>query len=171
VALKQIPIEEATLPDLRAFAQNVLQIEVPERANKQAVRGKIADAGWTMGHIVLDDASGIDLPGARDRESGLVNVRPRLTEAGEPVLNSDGEPENEIKVLVHTSDKPGGEDPVFVSINGRGMYVPRGQNVWVPEKFVGALKAAEEKHYPEYDGGDGGLGKPRLVQSYPFSYV
>lgn len=177
MAIKQIPIDEALIDDLRSFAEVVLGLEVPKRATEQTIRGKIAEAGWTRDVIVLDDASAGIPTGSQN--NSLVNIRPREDDKGNAIMGEgpDGEPEQEreIKILVHTSDKPGGDEPVFASVNGRGIYIPRGERVWVPEKFVRVLDDAVELHYPEYDpnknDGRGGLDAPREVKSYPFSFV
>lgn len=173
MALTRLPIADATPEQLRTFAETVLQLTVPARATQQSILGKIGEV-WTQDTILIDDAASGEPVGAQ-RSGNMVNVRPRVDKDDKPVMttNDKGEPvqEEEVHVLIHVSDKPGGDEPVFVSINGRGMYVPRGEKCWVPRKFIGALIDAVELHYPEYTGGDGGLEKPREVPSYPFSFV
>jgi hypothetical protein len=76
------------------------------------------------------------------------------------------------RILIHRSDKPGGNDPVFVGVNGVAMYIPRGEPVAVPIEYVRILQNAVEHHYPEArDMRAEPLGQPELVSAYPFSWA
>jgi hypothetical protein len=158
---KKIAIEEADLGQLKAFAQTVLGLEFPKNASAQVVRGKMQEAGYNADFITVFEqvqpgpSSHVDGRSARDasrveKESGRVYYR----------------------ILIPNEEKPGGEEQVPVSVNGRRFDIPRGQVVEVPEEYVEVLENAQAYVYEPYSGeGLGGLKAPKVVKSYPFSYA
>jgi hypothetical protein len=163
MGMKKIAIGEATAEQLREFATVALGLELGGRENKQMLAGKIAEA-WAQDHILISDAKAPIPTGGPSPVGGAFNRRPREAPGGE-------EGEFEVRIVIQTTDRPGGDEPVPVGVNGRMMWIPRGEPVWVPEKYVAVLNAAEEHVFEEYKEGLGGLKKPRAVKSYPFSYA
>lgn len=157
--MKKIEIEKATVEELRTFATVVLGLEVDGRATRDSILGKMAAAGYGVAHITLPEAAPEGPP--EHRAGRAFNTRPA----------KDGG--KEIRIRLHTQEKPGGDQPVPVGVNGSMILVPRGEDIWLHEKFVKVLENAVEEVYQEYsdDGGLGGLNEPRRVPSYPFSYV
>lgn len=155
----RISIAEATPQQLRSFATTVLGLELEGRENGPTLRSKIEQAGWTGDNIpVMGEAPSGPPAGSRDaREASKI-----VKENGRAYFT----------IIIPREDKPGGQEPVYVSINGRGMFIPRGERQEVPAEYVEALDHAEQHVYDEFDGnGLGGLKAPRKVKSYPFTYA
>lgn len=156
----KIAIEDADLGQLKTFAQTVLGLEFPRNASGQVVRGKMQEAGYNADFITLFEkvqpgaASHVDGHSARDASR----------------FERDGR--TYYRILIPNEEKPGGEDPVPVGVNGRSMFIPRGVPSEVPEEYVEVLENAQAYVYEPYSGeGLGGLKPPKVVKSYPFSYV
>jgi hypothetical protein len=158
--MKRLPIDEADASQLQAFATVHLGLELGGRENRPTLRSKIAEAGWDKDFIVVEEASaGASVPTGSGH---YTNTRPSDKHPGEV----------DVKIMVHTSTAADGEQPVFVSVNGSAMLIPRGEPSWVPQRYVEVLEHAVEQVYDASpDGGRGGLPAPRAVPSYPFSYV
>lgn len=162
---QKIAVSEATLPQLKAFATTVLGLEVARNATQDIVIGKIREAGYNLDHItVFEEVT----PSQRGRTEGSdAKASARVVKTGQ-----DGRERVYYRILIPNEEKPGGEEPVPVGVNGRSMFIPRGQPVEVPEEYVEVLENAEAYVYEPYDGnGLGGLKPPRAVKSYPFSYA
>lgn len=162
--VKHVSIEEATIDQLRWFAEVVLQLELPDRANGNHIKAAMAKAGWDMERpIFLNQKSDI-YPDACDADG-----------RGRPLVRRvefNGEERDCVKIIIPVQDKAGGSEPVPVSVNGRAMWITRGKPVFVPVEYVEALENAEQFTYKPYDGnGLGGLPQPEIVKEYPFSYV
>lgn len=175
--MEKVKIADASVDQVRRFARVDLGLEIHENANKQGIVGKMREAGYSLDFVFIDAQAEPPTPsGANLRPGGPRQIRPRIrVENGEEVRVLDPEtkePQSEVCLQVHTQDKPGGEEPVFISVNGRGMWVPRGETVWIPTSYAHVLENAKEEVYEPYNGeGNGGLRPPREVQSYPFSYI
>lgn len=157
----KIAVAEATAEQLRAFASMTLGLQLTGRETKSAMIAKLSEVGYAVPFIHLPDAG----------------VEPQFTDRGSRPFQSrmgkfNGEPCEERQIVIHTQDKPGGQEPVQVGVNGRTMLIPRGVPEFVPVPYIEALENAREYVYAEFTGeGLGGLGKPREVLSYPFAYA
>jgi hypothetical protein len=156
MTLKSIPIDDADVGQLRAFATTVLGLELGGRENIPTLRAKIAEANWTRDVITVTEGGAA--PPSSPSGSHYLTTR----------VNAKGE--TEVKIRLHAQDRPGGDEPLPVSVNGLAFYIPRGEPCFVPEKYIEVLKNAQEDVYESYAGGMGGLGEARRVPSYPFSY-
>lgn len=157
--MDRIELQDATAEQLRRFGATILGIEVSGRENREKMLAKFAEVNYGLGFITLPDEAPVPTGGPR-ADNAAFNRRTNPDTGKEEVL-----------ILLHTEDKPGGDRAVAVGVNGSQMLIPRGEKVWVPEAYVEVLNNAEEYHYPEYDDGLGGLKKPRVVKSYPFSFA
>jgi len=159
--MQRIEIADATAEQLRQFGSIILGLQLGGTENRQTMIAKFSEAGYGPDFINLGDPA--TAPVGSPKEGGAFNSR----------LNERGD--TEVRIVIHKQDKAGGEEPVPVAVNGRSMWMPRGVPHLVPETYVEVLDHAIEKIYPEYDpsenGGRGGLGEPRLVHAYPFSYA
>ncbi len=156
----RIKIADATSAQLREFGANTLGLELHGRETAAMMAGKFAEVGYNVDDIALQAPAVVPTAGP----SGDVAFNTRVRDDGI----------KEIRIVIHTQDKPGGEDAVQVGVNGRLMLIPRGDPQWVPESYVEVLNNAVEYIYAEFQGGSGNLGglnKPREVKSYPFSYA
>lgn len=153
--MDRISIEEAHVKDVRAFAQIVLGLEVGDGEHKATVVDKMRTAGYMSDEIALVET------GAPRATSGQPNV----------VQNEKGQ--DCIRVLIPEDDKPGGTEPVPVSVNGSAMLIPRGTPQLVPVAYVGVLRDAwvwkyvQKEIQPEL-GQYGGISEPSRVPMYPF---
>lgn len=115
IDLDNFNIATASRPELKYFAFEKYGIKLSMSMTEHTMREKIQE------HCSKND---LDQPVAR--------VAPKKGKA---------------KFKYHTvnipkSDKPGGDEPVFVGFNGVGYSVPRGINVEVPEPIVEILRNA-----------------------------
>lgn len=162
--VKRVAIGEASDHDLRQFAVISLGLDVPPRETREKLIARIK-ATYTADEIVL--------PKATDMRERLDEVARTTRPVPEEQRDPEAPDEVEVRIKVHTAQNDA--KPVWVSVNGRGLWVPRGESVWLKERYVAVLEQAEQLVYPEYDmslnGGLGGLGEPSAVKLYPFSYV
>lgn len=146
--MKTININEATAPQLVAFAQTQLNIEgVSTSLSKAAIIAKIKAVGYDQDTIEVEDAS------------------PKASAAA--ANGSEGR--KMVTVYIPSSNEPGGQDPVPVSVNGSAMLIPRDQESPIPYEYYEALKNAVRQVYTPLP--DGGMSPPKDVPAYPFSRV
>ena len=164
--VEHVALEEASFKQLKEFATIMMGLEVPGAAkSKEDVRAIIETAGWSKDTIPTFQKSS-DVPELCDSEGA---PRPRTFEH-----NFNGKRMCEcVAINIPETDKPGGQEPVPVSVNGSQMWIPRNERVVIPVEYVELLEHAEEFIYPETRDGlnEHGLGEPRVVKVYPFSYV
>jgi hypothetical protein len=81
--------------------------------------------------------------------------------------------ERRVKILIHNQDGPGGEQPVFVAVNGVGYHIPREVPSDVPESIISALNNATETRYyrEELDGQFVGPMKSKEIRRFLFTVV
>lgn len=174
---KRIPIEQATLEDLKAFATVVLGLELDGRATADSIRAKLKTAGYQLETIpaeVTEMTTKKQVYG-KDFRTGIPTFTKQNPDTGETIIDPDCPKKSPMlfaRINIPITSKPGGDEPVAVGVNGRAMAIPRGKDVDVPMKYVEVLMNAKEMAYEEYDPTRdmlGGLGMPSLVDSYPFS--
>ena len=161
-----VSLNEAKAPQLREFLMTVKGAEVDGRDGIDKLKAMLQNIGYAEDFITVPDTRTL---------SGEPNDgRPVLQRRATDRKTADGETIYEVRVLLQTSDKAGGDQPVPVGLNGVVMLVPRGEPVWVREEYVEILKNSVEMVYDEYDQARnmmGGLDAPRFVSGYPFSYA
>lgn len=160
-ATEHVAKSRASKEQLLTFAGLVLQIEVDESMTKEKVLALIEQAGWQRDTIpTLTRPS--SLPMMSDATG---SARPHPFPHN---FQNKGAMRQCIKIRINTEEKAGGDRKVFVAVNGSGMEIPRGRVEAIPVEYVEALENAEELIYePSVEG----LPEPRIVKSYPFSYV
>lgn len=141
--MKTVKIEEATGPQLVAFAQTILNIEgVRASMSKADMIAKIRTVGYDKDTIEVE-----------------AQARPTEEDAGKPS-------EDKVTLMIPSSDLPGGADAVPVGVNGSVMLIPRDQWCDVPRRYYQALRDAVRQVYSPLP--DGGISAPRDVPAYPF---
>lgn len=146
--MKTININEATGPQLISFAQNVLNIEgIRPSMSKDEMRAKIRLSGYDKDTIEVEDASPVK------------QASPEGEQAEEKMVT----------IIIPSDDKAGGDQPVWVSVNTKGMYIPRDQECRIPARYEEALRHAVRDVYKPLEGG--GLSEPKKVPSYSYSRV
>jgi hypothetical protein len=147
---KQIPIDSATLPQLKAFATH-LGCTVTRFDNAEKVRKAIAEAGYDEAHIIVADGAPITASsapkGAAASAKGVMS---------EPMCS----------ITVHIAQGPGGKRPLFVGVNGKALLIPRNEKCEVKLRYLDALKVAVETKY-EFDE-DAKANMPRDMPSYSY---
>lgn len=153
---KTVPISQASTAQIREYGALVMGLELSPKWNRSQLLSKMQSAGFDRDEIELID------------HGSAVQERPEVTPEAATVTDTKGR--EYVRVLIATEDKPGGDEPVPVSVNGKCMWIPRGEEVPVPKEYFLVLQNAVQFIYPEFDGEDlGGLKQPRKVQSYPFT--
>jgi len=69
-------------------------------------------------------------------------------------------------ITIHPTDGDGGSDAVFVSLNGYGYQIPRGEPFSVPVEVIEIIKNARTT---VLSSGEGGKVLERTVQRHAFS--
>lgn len=156
---KTIAIEEASLEQLREYAETVLGMKIHPNAKRETIVAKIEAANTGNSQITIPNVEVPIMP----TEQATASAR---EEAGR---KNSGEV-RKVRILIETQEIPGGDQPVPVSVNGRAMLIPRGKEVDVPVHFVEALKNAVRDIYDPIK--EGGVGtEPRKATSYPFRII
>lgn len=89
------------------------------------------------------------------------------TKASKAALSQDAETgEKRRTITIHASDADGGDEAVFVSVNGVAWQIPRGKPEKVPEEVIHALELAVVTTYKS--GADGKI-KEQSIPRYAFS--
>lgn len=103
----------------------------------------------------------------------LVDVPAGDAHAPQPVASrpTGGDPEEFVIINIHASEMPGGQEPVFVSVNGIPIWIPRAQPVRVRRKYADSLRLAVRTVHDPDPGPLGGTLPPREVPDYPFSVL
>lgn len=122
--------------------------------------GRVAFYTLSEGAWVEADDEGVSY--LRDVDYGKREYREELPD-GSTVTARFGHVIN-----IPTEKGEGGERPLTPNVGGRGMLIPRGRPVWVPEEFVEVLRNAIQMHLEPMDDGD--LAQ-RHVQRFPFALV
>lgn len=157
---QKIPINEATLAQLREFASTTLGLDIHPNAKHETVLARV-QAAWNQDEITLPE---------EPPETGQAGASPQpVTDAQKPPA------EDKVRVILAVTEEPGGEEPVPVGVNGRVMLIPRGKEVEIPRAYFDVLtQAITYRYMPQVDerGNDAGLDPtPRKVYLYPFQRV
>lgn len=150
-----IEIDKANAEQLRLFATAVMNLDLDGSETKAQIRSKMQASGY--------NASTINVP---DPETATQAARMDDVKAGTIRTNAAGE--EEVRILIPETEGQDGERPVYVSVNGRNIGIPRGEPVYVARKYIHALENASQMVYAKADKG---LGTGRLVKRFNFSYV
>jgi hypothetical protein len=151
MAMKRIPITEAKAADLAAFAQLNLGLEVEDGMSAARLKAIIASTGYDKDFIETDAD---DAPKARGRAQAFNDY-------------AAGAKPDTVKLIIQRQPGPGGDEPVFVGVNGVAMYIPRGEEVEVPYRYFEALRNAVVTTYESDERH--GLKAGRSAPQYPYS--
>lgn len=146
----KVKVSEATAKQLRKFGNEVLGLDIKARDTAEAVRAMVS-AVWEGDEFELTE------------DEAPVAAKPIMERAGTD--NND-----KVKIIIQKVNSPGGSDPVFAAVNGRGIWLPRGEVIEVPRKYMEVLEHAQEAVYEQLP--EGGINPvPRMVHVYPFQRV
>jgi hypothetical protein len=100
-------------------------LDVKPNMGVPAILAKMSQAGYPTDFIEVDD--GIE-------EQPVKRVEPKRTR------HTPGK--RMVQLRIEPQEKPGGSEPVFTSVNGVAILIPRGQTCWVDFKYYHALMNA-----------------------------
>lgn len=130
----RIALADASLENLRWFAAAKRGIPIEPKWNANTLRAKIAETGYIDDHIEVPS----------DSVPAKTIVPPRV-EVTAPEGSDD---ERLVRIKINKeAGVPGGMDVVFVSVNGKGLYIPRGEVVKVKAKYARALSYCVYRDY------------------------
>lgn len=147
-----IKLAAATDAQLRQFATETLGLQVSAIEGPAKLRARIAQ---------VYDKDEITLGVAAQLAQGQRPTAP----AAAPAV-PDEEPME--RIIINKTEETGGADPVWVSVNGRGLWIPRGETCTVRKRYVDVLRNAVRTMYEQPEGPKGPL-VAREVPSYPFT--
>lgn len=135
-------VAEATTEQLATFAAQSLGFEIKPQTPVPTARAMVQKA-WDKPDFVLDIPDRAAMVGMPP-EGETVVIPKRVVGADEP----------KVRIVLHKSDKPGGDRPEFVAHNGVGMLVPRGEECEIPYRYFEILKNAVETVFGEDSEGN-----------------
>lgn len=144
----KIDINAASATQLAEFAAVHLGLDVNFRMGADAIRAKMALAGFTGGEIEVKEQA----PAA-------------LVADGAPIAAK----RRHVRIIIPNQNEPGGKDPVVVGVNGVVARIKRGVEVDVPEEYVHALENALKVQYERDENGK--PINPIMVPTHPFSVI
>ncbi len=149
---KMVLLADATMPELRHFAEALCMPESPKNILIETLRAKIA-AQWDKDEIFIVEED-LDQPTAESEAP-----------------SEDDSPFDII--FIEKTEEVGGTEPVWVSVNGRGQWIPRGEEVQVRHPYTHVLENAVRTVYDQEPDAKGLPGEmvPREVKAYPFRVI
>jgi hypothetical protein len=150
MAIQRVPIDMLNATSLAEHVVTNMGLDVKPQHGVAGIKAKLAQAGYPIDFIEIDD--GREEPEIQRRDPPRERHTP-----GKRMVNLRIEPQ----------EKPGGAEPVFTSVNGSNILVPRAQTCWLEYKFYEALIHAEQ-HVPIQDEDLKIIGW-RSVPEYPIS--
>lgn len=151
----KVALSEATRDQLMAFAENVLGINPPHNIGVETLRAKVYEA-WGKDEITVEDQA--DHPAQEGSAPVPVTAEQKAADR------------KMVKVIIHKTDEPGGDEPVPVGVNGKVMLVPRGTQVSIPEEYYHVLNNASRLHY-DTDSNGSLIMPPREIHQYPHQRI
>ena len=151
---KTILIADASAAQLRDFGTLAFGMELGGRETVNQMITKLSGVGFTGEEFaVIDDTAPSDQSERIANAMGISEVNGRRY----------------IRINVNVSEKPGGDQPVPVSVNGVAMLIERGKDCDVLEEYVEALQNAKQD-IPIVTK-EGHITGYRTKHAYPFSRV
>lgn len=148
-------VAQANRAQLLHIATVELGLDVKETATASEIREAIRQSGTTSKSFDID-------------ASAVLGGTPPSKKAA-----AKGD-YTHVRLTIQPSDGAGGSEPVWLAVNGKGLWVPRGEPVLLKRiYFEGALEPAIEVVYPETSNprnpDEPALGNP--INRQRFSYT
>jgi hypothetical protein len=141
---KKIPIDIMNAQALATLVIANMGLDVNPKMGLLGIKAKMAQAGFPTDTIEIED----------DEEEPPVQRR-------EPPRERHVKGKRSVQLRIEPQEKPGGNEPVFVSVNGVNMLIPRAQTCWVDYRYYEALIAETDQ--------DSNITGYRKVPEYPVS--
>ena len=175
MAKKSIPVEEASVAQIVEFLTVMHGVELtPTQAkHRPGLMLTLQKVEGSATHILVEDTSATP-PAVQTAPAaaGYRSVQEFLEFAGRSDLSDEDRlrrDDTRITIVLDRNDEPGGDQPVPVSVNGRNMFINRGEPSSIRFPFYEALRNAK-RHVVE----QARIGDPpieRTVQAYPFQTI
>lgn len=161
-------LAEATIEEVQQYAA-LIGIDVDKRWKMDNLLAKMSDYGLRVEdpafQITVSSGARVE-PVARGGVGSwrcLVDGRWEETSEGEPGARFGK------TVNVPTEEREGGDRPVYVSAQFRGMLIPRGKDVWVPIEYLRSLDGAIREQLMTDENGT--VTGKRNVHRFPYNVV
>jgi hypothetical protein len=151
--MKTVKLMNATDEQLIQFATQSLGLEINKKKDKRAVILSKIKAAYSSDAFELPDETPAKPAKAKDIEVASV------------ASDQDLRDQQFVTVMIPETEKPGGTEPVKLSVNGRALYAPRGEPIDLRYPYFVALQNAK------IDLHDDEGKKIRTVQAYNFSII
>lgn len=151
---KRIPIEYVSASALAEHAKLLNLDGIRANMGAEAIIAKLGQAGFPTKYIEIDDPDEVE----QDIQRQAPSKRERHT-PGKRMMS----------LIIATQEVAGGSEPVWVSHNGVGMFIPRAREVIIDAKYFECLDHAVQ-HIAETDE-DSKITGYRKVHLYPFSLL
>jgi len=150
MAMTRVPISLMNATALAEHVAATMGLDVKPQMGISAIKAKMAQAGFPTDTIEIDD-------GQEERPIQRVEPKRERHTPGKRM----------VQIRIEPQEKPGGNEPVFVSVNGSSILIPRAQTCWIDFKYHHALQNAVA-HIAELDQ-DSNITGWRKVPEYPVS--
>ena len=164
----EVKISEATADQLREYGRLYLGLAFTDTTPAEKMRAEIAKATQKDTIIIVSPAP---------RGQARADLPKRIAKPDPSNLEDSEEPaedrgEQLVRILIQRTDEPGGDRPVFVSVNGIAIWIARGKTHEVKRKYVEALDHAVKIVYDQEEVDGKPVGRTaREAHTYPFSYA
>ena len=128
-----IPLADATAAQLRDFATTVLGLDIAPTSPAAAIRSKIEVAGYDKDTIQVSNAVQVSATPAK-------------------AANADADDDEYVTILIEKQEDKAGDQPVWVSVNGRGLWIERGKPQRIKKFYEHALGNAKSTVFDQHDG-------------------
>jgi hypothetical protein len=152
VGKSRIPIDLLNATALANHVVENLNLDVNAKMGLAGIKAKLAQAGMPVDYIEIDD--GLDEPAPPLVRKAPPRVRHRANRRS-------------VQLRIEPQEKPGGSEPVFASVNGIGIWIPRAETCWLDYKYYHVLMNAVA-HIAITDD-DSKITGWRKVPEYPVS--
>lgn len=159
--LVTVEIADATDEQLREFCRNNLGLPVGDQETRASLEAKIQTT-WGKSKITVSEgrkkATRIKTEAAAVVDEGGIPVDKRTNMVVEPIW----------EILIPETEEPGGKDPVFLGVNGRGMFVERSVPSEIKHRYYADLVTNTKTVYIQVDER---TIEPRVMPAHPFNVL
>jgi hypothetical protein len=129
--LVRIPTNMMSATALADYVAAHMGLDVNLRMGVDGIKEKMKQAGFESEFIEIDDG--------RAEPEPIQRVEPkRERHTTTPLIK------RMVHIRIEEQEKPGGSEPVFASVNGVHILIPRTQSCWVDFKYFHVLKNANQ---------------------------
>lgn len=147
MGMQKVPIAEASDQDLRLFATLVQGLQISAKANRDTIIARLS-AVWDADYIVLnfDAAEQAQMikgtapakPGAAPEEEAPVKkwTKEEIEKhAGAGLQEAPSSIDPRVTLFLSETAGAKGKEPAFISVNGRGILIPRKREVTIAYRY------------------------------------